>query len=279
MHDGWESRRRRGPGHDQADVRLGIAGRVRAVEVDTSFFRGNFPTAVAVELRDVSAGPDAPWVEVVPETPTQAHTRHVLELQSPTHATHARLRIHPDGGVARLRVYGLPDPADWLDAGARRLSGLAPGALETGLRRCCESARWVHGMVRAGPFWTWAEVLAAATRVEATLGLEDWLEAFAAHPAIGEQRPESDTARWSAGEQAGMRDADEALRLRIAAGNGEYRERFGYTYIVCATGRSAADMWGLLQTRLEHSPEVELAAAAEQQALITRIRLEKLVLP
>lgn len=280
MHDGWESRRRRGPGHDHAVIRLGLGGEVRAVEVDTAFFRGNFPKAVAVDLADLGSGEptDADWVEVVPEHATGPHTRHQLPLAEPRHATHARLRIYPDGGVARLRVYGRPGDADWRDAGVRGLDHLDPAALSVALRRCCHSAAWVDRVLAAGPYRSWDGLLAACAAAEAGLGREDWLEAFSGHPAIGESRPASDTHRWSAQEQAGMGSADALLRARMADGNRRYRERFGYTYIVCATGRSAAELVALLDERLGNPPEQELLVAAGQQALITRIRLEKLVL-
>jgi allantoicase len=106
MGDGWETKRRRGPGYDWTIVRLGTAGTVRRIEVDTRHFKGNAPGACSL---DASADGES-WRELVAKTPLQPHTRHTFEDQ--VHAlgdvTHVRLNIFPDGGVGRLRVYGRP---------------------------------------------------------------------------------------------------------------------------------------------------------------------------
>jgi len=115
MSDGWETKRRRGPGHDWVIIRLGAPGQVHRVEVDTSYFKGNFPESCSLEacnagdssvekLTDLSL----PWNSILPRTKLQAHTRHRFEqelLDSDT-ASHLRFNIFPDGGVSRLRVYG-----------------------------------------------------------------------------------------------------------------------------------------------------------------------------
>jgi allantoicase len=115
MHDGWETRRRRGPGHDWCIVRLGAAGSVRRVEVDTSFFKGNFPESCSLEvsnaprdLTDPNALAALPWKEILPRTKLQADSLHTYgkELIDGGEATHARFHIYPDGGVARLRIFG-----------------------------------------------------------------------------------------------------------------------------------------------------------------------------
>ena len=107
MGDGWETRRRRGPGHDWVIVALGCRGVVDAIEVDTTHFKGNFPESCSVEGRD---GPDAPWFEMLTRTPLDADTRHrfARALVGRGPATQVRLNIYPDGGVARFRVYGSP---------------------------------------------------------------------------------------------------------------------------------------------------------------------------
>jgi allantoicase len=123
MADGWETKRRRGPGHDWTVVRLGTRGTVRRIEVDTRHFKGNAPGACSLEAcvsMDVSAVPDetgslrgqAPWRELLPQTPLQPHARHVFEdeVQRGGDVTHVRFNIFPDGGVGRLRVYGVPRP-------------------------------------------------------------------------------------------------------------------------------------------------------------------------
>lgn len=115
MHDGWETRRRRGPGHDWAIVRLGSRGAICRAEVDTSHFKGNAPGSCSIEgcdaadatAEELSAEGFGGWREILPRTPLQPHTRHDFdELAAAGPITHARLNIFPDGGVARLRLYG-----------------------------------------------------------------------------------------------------------------------------------------------------------------------------
>ncbi|HEX8774690.1 MAG TPA: allantoicase [Pyrinomonadaceae bacterium] len=115
MSDGWETKRRRGPGHDWTIIRLGTRGHIRRVEVDTAHFKGNFPESCSLEGRDVkgqmsddeSAASPA-WQEILTRTLLQAHTRHFFEeeLKDIGPLTHLRFNIYPDGGVSRLRVYG-----------------------------------------------------------------------------------------------------------------------------------------------------------------------------
>lgn len=115
MHDGWETRRRRGPGHDWCIVRLGASGIIRRVEVDTSYFKGNFPESCSLEVcraarnvTDSSALAALSWKEILPRTELKADSTHVYEKEilDAGEATHARFRIYPDGGVARLRLFG-----------------------------------------------------------------------------------------------------------------------------------------------------------------------------
>jgi len=115
MHDGWETRRRRGPGHDWCIVRLAAAGTVRRVEVDTSYFKGNFPDSCSLEVcrarRDITesgALAALPWKEILPNSKLKADSLHVYEgeIMDAGEVTHARFHIYPDGGVARLRILG-----------------------------------------------------------------------------------------------------------------------------------------------------------------------------
>ncbi|HUL44230.1 MAG TPA: allantoicase [Bacteroidota bacterium] len=115
MSDGWETRRRRGPGHDWAIIRLGHSGLIRKIEVDTNHFKGNSPERCSLEICHEPAGgvdalssPDIRWKELLPETKLSPHKRHVFaqQLRKPSPATHVRLNIFPDGGVSRLRIWG-----------------------------------------------------------------------------------------------------------------------------------------------------------------------------
>jgi 2-oxo-4-hydroxy-4-carboxy-5-ureidoimidazoline decarboxylase len=147
-------------------------------------------------------------------------------------------------------------------------------------RRCCGSTRWAEQMSRRRPFDSEAALFEAAGRVWWALDPADWLEAFAAHPRIGDRDALrarfAATAAWSAREQAGVDGAPEEVLAALAAANDRYHERFGYIFIVCATGKTAEEMLALIRERLANDPEVEIQTAAAEQARITRIRLEKI---
>jgi allantoicase len=107
--DGWESRRRREPGHDDCIVRLGVPGVIRGIDIDTRFFTGNFPTAASVDAchsGDEIPGDDAGWFELVSRTDLLGNAHHYLPVAAGSAVTHLRLNIYPDGGVARLRIFG-----------------------------------------------------------------------------------------------------------------------------------------------------------------------------
>ena len=114
MSDGWETRRRRGPGHDWAIVRLGAPGVVRAIEIDTNHFKGNFPDSASIEAclhpgADLVQAERASWTTLLPQTKLRAHHRHLFkkELRISGPVSHLRLNIYPDGGISRLRVHGI----------------------------------------------------------------------------------------------------------------------------------------------------------------------------
>lgn len=119
VYDGWETRRRRTPGHDEAIVRLGTRAEVHGVVVDTAYFVGNYPPRVGIDGVDLPGYPsveellEADWQPLVPVTDIKGDTANELAVDAPATCTHVRLTLHPDGGVARLRVHGLarPDPA------------------------------------------------------------------------------------------------------------------------------------------------------------------------
>jgi len=154
------------------------------------------------------------------------------------------------------------------------LNALEPSRAYQELLRCCGSSRWAAAMTAARPFETVDAMQTRGSAMWSSLGREDWLEAFAAHPKIGEQRKVS---AWSQAEQAGMQSADSASRTRLAVLNAEYEARFGYIFIVCATGKSPAEMLSMLEARLPNDADRELPIAAEEQRKITALRLDKLV--
>jgi OHCU decarboxylase len=162
-----------------------------------------------------------------------------------------------------------------------QLNRFSPAQAEVEFLKCCGSNRWASSMSDARPFASANDLMAKADSLWWSLRDEDWLEAFRAHPKIGEQKAaavQSEQARsWSAQEQSGVQDAATETKAALAAGNQEYEARFGFIFIVCATGKSSAEMLTILNGRLQNDPGTELRVAAEEQRKITRLRLEKLL--
>ena len=161
------------------------------------------------------------------------------------------------------------------------LDRLPPADAADALRACCGASAWVERMVARRPFETLGELLRASDEVCGELSPTDWLEAFAHHPRIGETKAAAATAasaqRWSAAEQAGAAASAADVKDALAEANRAYEARFGFIFIICASGLNAADVLAALRERLHNDPETELRGAAEQQRQITRLRLEKLV--
>ncbi len=153
--------------------------------------------------------------------------------------------------------------------------------LQPELLRCCGSARWVEKLIASRPYATEAELYNASDRIWQSLNSEDWLEAFSHHPKIGDleslKTKFASTSDWASGEQGGVALASERVIEELAAGNTAYEEKFGYIFIVCATGKTAGEMLALLQERLHNAPDVEIQRAMAEQNKITRLRLEKLL--
>jgi OHCU decarboxylase len=162
-----------------------------------------------------------------------------------------------------------------------RLNALPREAAAEQLRACCGSSRWVEAMLARRPFESVGDLLAAADEAWRTTGPQDWAEAFAHHPRIGERHaaaPVSATARaWSGGEQGAAAGAGAAARAALAEANEAYERQFGRIYIVCAAGRSAEEMLADIAVRMQNDPDRERAVAAEEQRKITRLRLETLI--
>ena len=144
---------------------------------------------------------------------------------------------------------------------------------------CCGSKRWASTLAANRPIPNEAALLYLADEVWWQLDKADWLEAFAAHPRIGEQKaPEealSQSAAWSAAEQRSVLQEDRAVLAALAEGNRRYEERFDRIYIVCASGKTAREMLEILQNRLANDETTELRESAGQQRQITALRLRK----
>jgi 2-oxo-4-hydroxy-4-carboxy-5-ureidoimidazoline decarboxylase len=149
------------------------------------------------------------------------------------------------------------------------------------LMRCCGSRRWVDGMLARRPFASRAALDDGADAVWAGLARDDVLEAFSHHPRIGSSaEPVAErhqaTSDWSREEQSAASGADAPTLQILRRANAAYEKRFGFVFLICATGKSAADMLRALEARLPNDPETELHVAAGEQSKITRLRLEKL---
>ncbi len=142
---------------------------------------------------------------------------------------------------------------------------------------CCGAPRWAAEMVERRPFASAGELCAAADQVWSAMGEADWLTAFACHPRIGERAAMATTqsATWSKQEQSGTANASAVTLDELTQLNLRYEQRFGFTYIVCATGKSAAEMLEILKSRVGSERHAELREAAEQQRQIMQIRLRK----
>jgi OHCU decarboxylase len=164
--------------------------------------------------------------------------------------------------------------------GLARLNALPREQAVAELMQCCGAHLWAEAMASARPFPNRGILLQTADALWHALTPEDWLEAFEAHPRIGERaaaHAPAQHAQWSTEEQSGTREASNATMDEIATLNREYEERFGHVFLICATGRSADEMLAALRQRIHHSPAEELRTAAEEQRRIMRIRLEKML--
>jgi allantoicase len=290
MGDGWETKRRRSDGPDWVIVKLAAEGTFTRVEVDTAHFKGNYPESCAIQVTRLEAPGAAPadlslgmheWHDVLARTKLQPHARHFYEAELQPHppATHARFQIFPDGGVSRLRLWGTVSAAGREAFGIERLNLLSAADAERELVQACGARAWARAVAAARPFAGLAALKEAGRREWAALVREDILEAFRAHPRIGEKNAALDTgrvaARWSQEEQA-TATSTVATATALAEANRAYEAKFGHMYIVYATGKTADEMLALCKRRLANDAEAELRVAAAEQWRITESRLEKM---
>lgn len=168
-----------------------------------------------------------------------------------------------------------------MEPGLERLNSLPVNEAELEFGKCCGSIKWARRMTSERPFTNSDQLVTLADRIWWSLEPVDWLEAFASHPKIGDKKAARPTAteaqKWAAQEQSGTENvSDETARL-LADLNREYEEKFGYIYIVCATGKSSEEMLANLRERLPNDAETELRIAAREQSRITKLRLGKLI--
>lgn len=194
--DGWETRRRRGPGHDWVVIRLAARGQATAAQVDTTFFKGNAPETCWLEGR---ADPDPEWRTLVPPVALRPHAPHHFVVTDDAPLTHVRLSIEPDGGIARLRVHGTVDVEGAQVVALRWLETLPPRLAVAVFADVCGSQRWAAEMARRRPYASAQAVRDTAALVWTGLNPDDWQQAFAAsdpqsdiHVAAAEQQRVTD---------------------------------------------------------------------------------------
>jgi allantoicase len=290
MGSGWETKRLNRVGEDWLVLQLGQPGCIRRVELDTKHFKGNFPDSASLQGL---YWPNAPahllphsehWRCVLPAAKLSADASHSFEdLEAKGPFTHLRLKMFPDGGISRMRCYGSTQmqAGSTEDALLDMLNALSTDELVQTLARCCGSRRWAASMAALAPFKSRAQLFGEADNRWWRLAPADWLEAFTHHPQIGAdvealRAKFAVTADWSEGEQAGIGAASEETLQTLASENTRYAERFGFIFIVCASGKSATQMLALLQGRADNHPAQEVFIAAGEQNKITALRLEKL---
>ncbi len=277
MHDGWETRRARRAGYDWAVVKLGARSTPTRLVVDTSHFKGNCPESFAV---DAGSSADGEWRELFPRTQLRPHTRHVFPLSGAQPAvSHVRLRVHPDGGVARFRVFARVDDDERAALRVKRLNAMPPAEAEAAFLSCCGSCTWAKKMLAARPFLAPSALDESVRAAFNALVTDDWLEAFAAHPRIGGGAAAAATAAsraWSDDEQRAVGGAVDDVKARLAAQNDAYFAKHGFIFIVMASGKSAAEMLAILEERVKNDRDAEIKNAAEEQKRITALRLARL---
>ncbi|BCM93904.1 uric acid degradation bifunctional protein [Abditibacteriota bacterium] len=162
-----------------------------------------------------------------------------------------------------------------------KLNSASEGAAWDELLRCCGASKWVLNVMSGRPFTDIKALFARSDEAFQTLTRTDWLEAFAHHPKIGDieslRSKFATTRTWAGNEQAGTSAASEATLEALAQGNTDYEDKFGFIFIICATGKSADEMLAALRARVGNDEETELLNAAEQQKQITNLRLRKLL--
>jgi OHCU decarboxylase len=150
------------------------------------------------------------------------------------------------------------------------------------LRQCCGSSRWAEQMSSDRPYETLDGLISHANQVWWSLTPDDWLEAFRSHPKIGEKKAgdkvSAQSQQWSGQEQAGVSSASQDTADSLAELNRAYEQKFGFIFIICATGKTSEEMLAALQDRLGHDSYNELRLAAAEQAKITELRLKKLLI-
>ena len=287
MGNGWETKRNRTPNNrDWLVLRLARKGRIQKIIIDTGHFKGNYPDRCKLEGCNLAKENEdnldaATWMPMLNESKLQADFEHIFTTQILVNEpfTHVRLTIFPDGGISRLRLFGFVE-TDVLTL--EELNETTPSVCEDYLSKCCGATNWVQKMVAARPFLSREDVLEKAETAWFACKKSDWLEAFTHHPKIGDveslKKKFASTAAWASGEQSNVQAASAAVIEELKLYNDLYVNKFGFIFIVFATGKTAVEMLSILKTRYENEAVEEIVNALLEQNKITKIRIEKLLL-
>ncbi len=157
---------------------------------------------------------------------------------------------------------------------------LIPQHQKEELFKCCGCSKWVEQLSKILPLSSVEELKINSDKIWFALNQKDWLEAFSHHPKIGDvkalEKKFASTAQWASGEQASVNAATQNVLNELRELNEEYENKFGYIFIVCATGKSAEEMLSFLKLRLKNNPDEEIKIAAAEQNKITHLRIDKL---
>jgi allantoicase len=273
MGEGWETARRRDDGNDWVELALAGPGVVRLAELDTSHFVGNAPGWAS--LRGMDDG-----TELLARTRLQPDTRHLFRLPTAPEVTGVRLDVFPDGGLARVRLYGELSAKGLVAIGLRWLNSLPDAQARQVLSTCCAARAWAERMAAGRPYGDTDALLGASDRAVAELRRDDLAEALAGHPQIGQHATgSSPEAAWSRQEQARAGIAGAEVLAALEEGNRAYEDRFGHVFLISASGRSAEELLAALRDRLGNDPDTEWGVVAEELAKINQLRLRRLLQP
>lgn len=270
--DGWETRRRREPGREWVVIRLAAEAEVERVDVDTTHFIGNAPAEVAVDV-GVGDGPHGPaereWHADAATVAARPHQRHRACLPAPVVGTHLRLRLRPDGGLARVTAHGRITPAGWQRQQLAVLNWAGADHATAVVHDLCPSAGVASALLARRPYDSVDDLQQAADAVLAELGEDHLVDAASAHPRIGA----AGLSGRSRTEQRDVHAGDADARAQLAERAEAYEHRFGFRFLVDAPGRTTSDLLEEIGQRLAHSRDDELARARQELARITRRRI------
>lgn len=277
---GWQTKRRRGSGNDWAVARLAGPGQIHSLTLDTAHFRDNCPAQASLDASCSQDPGDDDWFELLSPQTMIGDTEHSFraELQDNTAILWVRLNIFPDGGMARLRVWGTLSEQGFTQARLLYLNSSRPSTLRDLFKEVCHSEKWAEEMSRSAPFTDLNDLLKKGARAWSKCSEPDWKQALDGHPRIGSKaKGRGLSAQWSKGEQSKAQVSDTSVTDKLQDVQEQYFQKFKFIFLICASGRSSEEILAAAQARLQNSAPEELQTVAEEQAKIIHLRLEKLL--